>query len=218
MRIFVATIMASTIAAAGFSAAHAADAVNDVPQAPVAYDQPAPVKNWTGAYLGGTANYDWGRFSSSNDGRDAKGAGGGIYGGYNMQNGQIVYGAEADVNLGRERGSAGTVGGNAVEGKQGVNGSLRGRVGVDLNPVLVYGTAGLAVGQTKGTVGGASDKNTMVGWTAGVGAETFVTDNITARVEYRYTDYGSKDFRMGSTKVSSGYDEHAVKVGMGVKF
>ncbi|MCY1248138.1 Outer membrane protein beta-barrel domain protein [compost metagenome] len=102
--------------------------------------------------------------------------------------------------------------------KQGVNGSLRARVGVDLNPVLLYGTAGLAVGQAKGTVGGASDKNTMVGWTAGAGAETFVTDNITARVEYRYTDYGSKDFRMGGTNVSSGYDEHSVRVGMGVKF
>lgn len=103
MRIFVATLMASTMAAAGFSAAHAADAVNEVPQAPVSYDQPAPVKDWSGAYLGGTVNYDWGRFSSSNDGRDAKGFGGGLYGGYNMQSGQIVYGAEADVNLGDEK-------------------------------------------------------------------------------------------------------------------
>ena len=125
MRIFVATLMASTMAAAGFSAAYAADAVNEVPQAPVSYDQPAPVKDWSGAYLGGTVNYDWGRFSSSNDGRDAKGAGGGLYGGYNWQNGQLVYGAEADVNLGDERGSAGTVAGRSVEGKQGVNGSLR---------------------------------------------------------------------------------------------
>jgi outer membrane immunogenic protein len=117
MRIFVATLMASTMAAAGFSAAHAADAVNEVPQAPVSYDQPAPVKDWSGAYLGGTVNYDWGRFSSSNDGRDAKGAGGGLYGGYNWQNGQIVYGAEADVNMGDERGSAGTVAGRSVEGR-----------------------------------------------------------------------------------------------------
>ncbi|TGU04912.1 porin family protein, partial [bacterium M00.F.Ca.ET.156.01.1.1] len=94
--------------------------------------------------LGGRGIFEWSRFSSSNDGRDAKGAGGGLYGGYNWQNGQIVYGAEADVNMGDERGSAGTVAGRSVEGKQGVNGSLRGRVGYDMNPFLLYGTAGLA--------------------------------------------------------------------------
>jgi len=210
--------MASTMAAAGFSAAHAADAVNEVPQAPVSYDQPAPVKDWSGAYLGGTVNYDWGRFSSSNDGRDAKGAGGGLYGGYNWQNGQIVYGAEADVNMGDERGSAGTVAGRSVEGKQGVNGSLRGRVGYDMNPFLLYGTAGLAVSDNKVRDGVNKDSATALGYTVGAGVEAMVTDNITARVEYRYTDYQDKDFNVGGTTYSRGFDDQSVKVGIGMKF
>ncbi|MFK0204388.1 outer membrane protein [Agrobacterium sp. NPDC090283] len=218
MRIFVATLMASTMAAAGFSAAHAADAVNEVPQAPVSYDQPAPVKDWSGAYLGGTVNYDWGRFSSSNDGRDAKGAGGGLYGGYNWQNGQLVYGAEADVNLGDERGSAGTVAGRAFEGKQGVNGSLRGRVGYDMNPFLLYGTAGLAVSDNKVRDGVDKDSATALGYTVGAGVEAMVTDNITARLEYRYSDYQKKDYTLGNDAFSRGFDDHSVKAGIGVKF
>ncbi|MGV1955106.1 MULTISPECIES: outer membrane protein [unclassified Agrobacterium] len=218
MRIFVATLMASTMAAAGFSAAHAADAVNEVPQAPVSYDQPAPVKDWSGAYLGGTVNYDWGRFSSSNDGRDAKGAGGGLYGGYNWQNGQLVYGAEADVNLGDERGSAGTVAGNAIEGKQGVNGSLRGRVGYDMNPFLLYGTAGLAVSDNKVRDATSKDSATALGYTVGAGVEAMVTDNITARLEYRYSDYQKKDYGLDSGAFSRGFDDHSVKAGIGVKF
>lgn len=212
MRTLTTTLMASAMTLIAFQAAQAADAIDEVPAAPQAeYTEPAQ-KNWSGAYVGGTADWHHGQHDATGS-NTAAGFGGGLYGGYNMQSGQIVYGGEADVGYSGQDSSKGN-----LRMKQGVNGSLRARVGVDLNPVLLYGTAGLAVGQAKGTVGGASDKNTMVGWTAGAGAETFVTDNITARVEYRYTDYGSKDFRMGGTNVSSGYDEHSVRVGMGVKF
>ena len=216
MRIIVATLMATTMAAAAFSAAKAADAVNEVPQAPVAYDQPAPVSNWSGAYLGGTVNYDWGRFEGS---RNADGFGGGLYGGYNMQNGQIVYGAEADINLGDEKGSAGTGGaGEALRGKQGVNGSLRARVGYDMNPFLLYGTAGLAASDNKVSNSTSSDSATALGYTVGAGVEAMVTDNITARVEYRYSDYQNKDFGLDTGSVSRGFDDHSVKAGIGVKF
>ncbi len=212
MRTIITTLMASAVSLIAFSAVQAADAVDEVPAAPAAeYSEPA-AKDWSGAYVGGTANWARGEFNATGD-RSASGAGGGLYGGYNMQNGQIVYGAEADVNYGDNDASNGTIG-----MKQGVNGSLRARVGYDLNPVLVYGTAGVAAANVKAQQGGSSDKNTLLGWTAGAGAEALVTDNITARVEYRYSDYGSKDFNVGGGTVSSGYDEHSVRVGMGVKF
>lgn len=217
MRIFVATLMASTMAAGAFSAAKAADAVNEVPQAPVAYEQPAPVSDWSGAYVGGTVNYDWGRFSSGNDGRDAKGFGGGLYGGYNWQSGQLVYGAEADIGLGDESGSAGAVG-TGLSGKQGVNGSLRARVGYDMNPFLIYGTGGLAISENKLRDATSSDSATALGYTVGAGVEALVTDNITARLEYRYSDYAKKDYTLDSGAFSRGYDDHSVKVGIGVKF
>ncbi len=34
----------------------------------------------------------------------------------------------------------------------------------------------------------------MIGWTAGVGTDIKLTDNVFGRVEYRYTDFGSKSF------------------------
>ncbi|QCJ00308.1 outer membrane protein [Agrobacterium larrymoorei] len=218
MRTIVATLMATTMAAAAFSAAKAADAVNEVPQAPVAVEQPAPIKDWSGAYLGGTVNYDWGRFSGSNNGRDADGFGGGLYGGYNWQSGQIVYGAEADIAYGDEKGSAGTFAGESLQGKQKLNGSLRARVGYDMNPFLIYGTGGLAVGNHEISNPGSKDDATALGYTVGAGVEALVTDNITARLEYRYTDYQNKDFTLDTGTVSRGFDDHSVKAGIGVKF
>lgn len=219
MRTIVATLMATTMAAAAFSAAKAADAVNEVPQAPVAYEQPAPISNWSGAYLGATANYDWGRFTGNGGDRDADGFGGGLYGGYNWQSGQLVYGAEADVNLGDNKGSAGTGNsGESLEGKQGVNGSIRARVGYDMNPFLIYGTGGLAIADQKVSNAVSSDSATALGYTVGAGVEAMVTNNITARVEYRYSDYQDKDYSLSSGTVSRGFDDHSVKAGIGVKF
>jgi outer membrane immunogenic protein len=208
--------MATTMAAAAFSAAKAADAVNEVPQAPVAYEQPAPIKDWSGAYLGGTVNYDWGRFSGNGGDRNADGFGGGLYGGYNFQSGQIVYGAEADIAYGDEKGSAGA----GLEGQQKLNGSLRARVGYDMNPFLLYGTGGLAISnnEIKSTTTGDKDDATALGYTVGAGVEALVTDNITARLEYRYSDYQNKDFSIDGGSVSRGFDDHSVKAGIGVKF
>jgi outer membrane immunogenic protein len=57
-----------------------------------------------------------------------------------------------------------------------------------------------------------------LGYTVGAGAEAMVTNNITARIEYRYTDYQKNDFNVGGANISRGYDEHSVKVGIGMKF
>ena len=212
MRIILTTLMAS-VAALAFSAAQAADAVDQIPEAPQAsYEEPVATGNWAGAYAGGAASYNFGRFSGGSD-FDNKALGGSVYGGYNMQNGQIVYGAEAD---------AGYSGNDSVSGgvttKQGINGSLRGRVGYDANPFLIYGTAGVAAARITAEDATSEKTRGALGWTAGAGVETFVTDSITARAEYRYTDLQSKDYALTSGTVNRGYDEHSVKVGLGVKF
>lgn len=212
MRTIILSLMASAITFASFSASQAADAIDEVPAAPAAeYSAPA-VSNWAGAYVGGTGNWHHGEADATGS-NTAAGFGGGLFGGYNMQNGQLVYGGEADVNYSGQDSTAGT-----LRVKQGINGSLRARVGVDVSPVLVYGTAGVAATSVEASGPTGSDKETLLGWTAGAGAETMVTDNITARVEYRYTDYASENFNLGGTAVSTGYDEHSVRVGMGVKF
>lgn len=210
MRTLIATLIASTVSMVAFQAAHAADAIDEVPQAPAAeYSEPV-VKNWSGAYVGGTASWQKGKFNGQGHDR-GHALGGGVYGGYNMQSGQMVYGGEADLNYSGVDNTS-----NGFTAKQGANGSIRGRVGVDLNPVLVYGTAGIAASNVEVKKGGAKDDATLLGWTAGAGVEAFVTDNITARVEYRYSDYGKKDFRGVGQR--SGFEDHSVRVGMGVKF
>jgi outer membrane immunogenic protein len=219
MRNLKIILLATATTFAAFQAAQAADAIYQAPEAPPMAAESAPAGNWSGAYLGGAATYDFGKFTSSNDGRDANGLGGSIYGGYNMQNGPIVYGAEADISYAGEDGSAGSTGaGSSLKGTQGVNGSVRGRVGYDLNPFLVYGTAGVAVANHELKGAGDSDERLAAGYTVGAGVETFVTNNVTARVEYRYSDYQKRDFDINGSTVSRGFDDHSVKVGMGVKF
>jgi len=211
MRTLIATLLASAATFATISAANAADAVDQIPEAPVAYEEPVAVNNWAGAYIGGYGSDDWGRFGSGD--RDGT-FGGGVYGGYNMQSGQIVYGVEADAGYNGEESETAP----GVTGEAKWNGSVRARVGYDLSPFLIYGTAGVALQDNELSDATSSDSNTSVGYTVGAGVETLVTDNITARVEYRYTDFGSETYRLDSGSFSRGYDDHSVKVGIGVKF
>ncbi|PTM92090.1 outer membrane protein [Mycoplana dimorpha] len=211
MRTLITTLLASAMSFAALQA-QAADAVSDVPLAPAA-DFSAPAGgNWAGGYAGGNVTWQHGHFNKQS-GNSADGFGVGAYGGYNMQDGQLVYGGEADINY-SDIDSKNT----ARKAEQGVNGSLRARVGVDLNPVLVYGTGGVATSRAKMKDHTSSDTRTMYGWTAGVGAEGYVTDNVTARVEYRYTDYSSKRFDLDSGNVRAGLNDQSVRVGMGYKF
>jgi outer membrane immunogenic protein len=212
MRTLIKTITASALVLAAASYAHAADVVEEVPVAPEATDLSAAPSGWDGAYLGGKANYNWGKVKSG-EGLDARGLGGGLYGGYNLQNGQIVYGAEADLNY---SGIDATYGN--VNTRQGLNGSLRGRVGYDVEPALVYGTAGLAATDLKAKDATSSDSKTLFGLTAGVGVETKITDTITARTEYRYTNYQDQTFDLKSGTADRGLTEHSINLGLGVRF
>ena len=146
-------------------------------------------------------------------GRDAYGFGGGLYGGYNMQSGQIVYGAEADINYGDNDTRSPT-----RKMEQGVNGSVRARVGYDLNPVLVYGTAGVAASSVKATQAGGSDKKTLLGWTVGAGVKPWspttsrrASNIATPTTASRTSTCRAATFRRATTNT-------AFSVGMGVKF
>ena len=62
---------------------------------------------------------------------------------------------------------------------------------------LLYATGGLAIGQQAFEVHEKAPATnienfdeTMVGWTAGGGVEYAFSSNWTARIEYRYTDFG----------------------------
>lgn len=209
----VVALLACLIPASG---AIAADAIEVAPEPPVTQEpitQYAPTAGWSGIYVGAFGGYEWGTFDSSAGDIDADGWMGGAFVGYNLQNGAFVYGAEGDLGFSGANGSLG-----AVDVDQGVFGSLRARLGYQLDPVLLYGTAGVAATQAEVSDASGSDTNTHLGWTVGAGADALLTDSIFGRLEYRYSDYESKAFATPSTTVSSGFSDHSVRAGIGVKF
>jgi outer membrane immunogenic protein len=142
---------------------------------------------------------------------------GGGFVGYRVQFGTTVAGIEGDLNAKSASSSYTFSDSNAYRNetftgsvKQGADGSIRGRVGFLVTPtVLVYGTGGVAFGSVSGsfgyaayqnpgfgiaccasTTGGGSWSTTRTGATGGGGIEALITQSLTLRLEYRYTDLG----------------------------
>jgi outer membrane immunogenic protein len=208
IRILGASLIALTV---GAGAALAAD-IYSPPPAEVIYN-PTPAFSWTGGYVGGLVGYEWGDAKSGGLKLNPDGWMGGIFGGYNFQaSNAFVAGVEGDLSLsGAKDKQAGlTVNNNW-------NGTLRARAGISFDRFLVYGTGGLAVGNVKVKIPGSSDSSVRTGWTIGGGVEAAVTNNVIARLEYRYTDLGSHKY--GTTpKTKVNFDSSQVMVGVGVKF
>ena len=212
MRMFAKLAGGIAIVALAGNAALAADAVEAPPEPPAAAPvNIVPASDWSGVYIGAFAGYDWASVDATSTSVD--GWNGGAFAGVNMQSGSFVYGVEGDVGY---SGASATSGGNTFDRR--MFGSVRGRVGFDANPFLIYGTGGLALANARVSDAGGSDTNTHVGWTVGGGVDTKLTDNIFGRLEYRYSDYGSKDYTLGGGTFSSGFSEHSVKAGIGMKF
>ena len=213
MRYVFKTLAASALLFSAAALAHAADAIDEVPAAPESQDTvDMSTPGWEGAYVGGKMTYQRG---TMRDGKNynANGLGAGLYGGYNMQSDKIVSGADAYLNY------PGIDSSNRdITTTPKLHGSVRGRIGYDLNPVLVYGTAGIAATDLKAEDHTSSDSNTLVGVTVGAGVEGKVTDSIIARGEYRFTDYQSQTFDLNSGARDRGLKEHSLNLGLGVRF
>ena len=194
--------------------AFAADVVSEEPPAPAPIAE-LPVASWAGPYAGISAGYGFSGHAKVHDGGPdikTKGFVGGVFGGYQWQQENFVYGAEADLGYNGVKGDSG-----GVNSKGGFEGSLRARLGYAVTPeILLYGTGGGALKNQKVSVPGDSDSTTMLGWTAGVGTDIKITDNVFGRVEYRYTDFGSKNFDSVGTKVKE--SDNRVTFGVGMKF
>ncbi len=195
--------------------AHAADAI-EAPPAPAEPMEVPPVASWTGGYAGITAGYG---FAGESQGKgttvDTDGFVGGGFAGYNQELGNgIVLGGEGDI------GYSGVEGANdGVRVKSGVDGSLRARLGYAVTPdILGYVTGGGAAKHMSVREGGEEDSATQLGWTAGVGTDVKLTEKVFARVEYRYSDYGSAEFNTGSGTSNVDASDHRVQMGVGFQF
>ena len=119
-------------------------------------------------------------------------------------------------------------------------GTVRLRGGFLANPqTLLYVTGGLAYGSIKSTGSitnftgngaavtlAASDSDTRVGWTVGVGAEWMFARNWSAKIEYLYVDLGTVNNNytlvgLGipfGVRTSSDFTDHIARVGINYHF
>ncbi len=191
------------------------------PVAPVVY---APVFTWTGAYLGVNAGYGWGKVTKSGSFfNKPNGFVGGGQIGYNYQMGNIVLGAEADIQYSglEAQAKADTTAIPVINGKLRPDwfGTVRPRVGYAIDRTLLYVTGGLAYGNQKLSVDGlGSGSNTSVGWTAGAGAEYAFTNNFTGKVEGLYVNLGDHTYTFTTPAVKAGTEFGVVRAGLNYKF
>jgi outer membrane immunogenic protein len=208
----------------------------DLGVAPI-YRPPAPVAHWTGSYIGISGGGAWGsavvRNDFTGDQTPSFNLNGGIVGvtsGFNIQNGNLVYGYEGDTSITSKRGTAFEFPPNAAfnnEVKEPWLSTYRGRFGYAQNHWMVYATAGGALGTVENSIlgppGGISEKHWHWGWTVGGGVEMRLTQDWTAKVEYLYVGLQDKSYfnPAPSTAFPSNQrvslDEHIVRVGVNYK-
>ncbi|MFZ5672000.1 MAG: outer membrane protein [Pseudomonadota bacterium] len=168
-----------------------------------------------------------------NSGKGSIGLGGfvgGLNAGYSWQIESVVLGVEGDIEFSGLEGDTDLVdaaGAKIGEVEKEIDwlGSLRLRAGYAFDRVLPYVTGGLAVGGAELSLRDmdqkvAENNDTKWGWTVGAGLDYALTDNLTARIECRYTDLG--DISAGdpatSGEVESDLSFHAVRAGLGWRF
>lgn len=222
-------LLASTalVVAVSATSAFAADLIIEEPAAPIVE---VSTMDWAGPYIGahlglGSGTVDWEFTGDPDSGEeyDVDGWLAGVQAGYNWQlDGGFVLGVEGDLSWADINGYDENFG-DEVYRSIDWTGSIRGRAGIAFDSILLYGTAGLAFASSSADVFvdapfGGSDSATHLGWTAGVGAEVLVTEDVSLRGEYRFTSYGEEDYTFGDLDITTGFDTHTVTVGLNFHF
>lgn len=171
---------------------------------------PATAYDFNGLYFGIQAGYGWGNTEQAFgaiggpytvaplEEADFDGFVGGAHLGFNFRaSSNFLLGLEGDFEFSDEHGDDNGVGGDINGVNANWQASVRARAGYLLSPdVLLYATGGvvfLDADLVKDNAPVETDSLSFTGWTGGGGIEFAVSPNITARVEYRYSDYGDDE-------------------------
>lgn len=185
---------------------------------PYEFREPAQFERWTGFYLGLTGGYGTGWTDVSGDSGafdiDNSGGVGTLFGGYNWQFGNGLFGLEADIGMGNIGGSE-----NSVSTDLNSIGSVRARLGYLVTPgFLAYGTAGFAFADLDLKANGNTQSETFVGYQVGGGTELKFSEPWSLRLEYMYTDLDSEPLDHNGIANTYEPDFHTVRAGMAYKF
>ncbi|MFC1827848.1 outer membrane protein [Thermodesulfobacteriota bacterium] len=203
--------------------------------------------DWSGPYAGLELGYIFGDADTSSwhtdpedthtfslNGFDVRGLAVGIFGGYMWRVGNdIIIGVEgewnwanADDKITKTDQEIYTWG---AEVEQERDASLRLNVGKQMGDYMLYITGGAAWAEVniKGFTSWNSEQGTdhdasLQGWTIGAGAEKKINENVHARIQYRYSDYGDETWSLAEPNdVNMGkieYTNHMFTVGMSYCF
>jgi outer membrane immunogenic protein len=235
MEIIMKKILTAALLASVATSAFAADLPSrkGPPPAPVYY---APPFTWTGFYVGingGGAFTDVrsNQFSSALGGGSVFGApSGGVVGGqigYNYQINQLVLGVEGSLDWADLSKSRTFADGSSDNLKVDSLGTVVGRVGWAFDRTLFYVAGGYAGGDVHAgafndTITGASypgSSGWQSGYAVGGGVEYAITNNISVKGEYLFSQLEGKTYYAGSQDVvKAGLDINTVKLGVNYKF
>lgn len=208
----------------------------DLASAPVPVaDPPACAANWDRTYVGAQvgaasmlSNWTIGGipFAPTEAKLTDSGLVAGVFVGHDKQFDGFILGAEADFNFldladSEEYVSLGE--GLTIHASVNALGSLRARVGIPVDCLLFYVTAGVAVGTANvgyeadsDYLSGSDSHDLRLGGVIGAGVEAMVTDNVGLRLQGLYYNFGSHDF--DGTDISADMSAAALTVGVTWKF
>ncbi len=176
--------------------------------------------NWTGFYIGGHAGgvIDGNarlRFPGGTLNTNLDGFLGGGHVGYNIQMDNLVFGGEADVSFGEVDGAVGPV----TDLDTDLFASFRFRAGYAINNLLPFVTVGVGLAHAEQRIPAlGSPDNVHVGVVAGGGLEFAFTQNISARVEYLYGNYGRETYNYPPGPVRTDFETHTIRGGISWHF
>lgn len=185
---------------------------------------PEPIvesREWTGPYIGAHIGYD--ALDASNKvavgpaqswHQDAQGWLGGVLLGYNWEFENFVLGAEADAGFGVVEESEDRPGLGKVKITDHGEHTFRLRAGLATDIGLLYATGGFALSDIWIKSPDGRDKNFHTGFVVGAGFESKVTDSVSLRGEYLYSNYGDEKFHLGPNTLKTGLDSHRLRVGV----
>lgn len=151
----------------------------------------------------------------------------GAHAGVNGQIGMFVFGGEADFErTGTAKSFRTAIAAGQYTGSVTAPwvATLRGRAGIAVDRFLVYATAGMAITEAsyRGAATGMftnSISSYFAGMAMGAGVEYAITNNITARAEYRYIDFARKNFSFSGIDTSKvDMSISALRLGASLKF
>jgi outer membrane immunogenic protein len=216
-------------------------------------------QKWNGPYVGANVGYGWGGLDGSitvlnpsgvpyahgplNYSSDLEGAFGGIQIGFNRVSGRFFAGIEADFQGADISGSSTTsfapptIFPFSYTASANIDwfSTLRGRLGIATNDMLVYVTGGLAIGSVdysatylitqNNAYAHVNSSDTRVGYVLGAGMERALRSNWSLKLEYQYLNFGDQkaqgalffaDGHASGETVTTRFDTdiHTVRVGL----